>query len=155
MLDNRKYPRGRTLQDSGLVNQPGFQAPSKADEYGLWLDEPTEPGAGRHRRGETYGKPTGVLGFRLSNPDFDEAARKKWDGERFYERPELYNDNKLVRPYRVGVSWWVRATSRPTRSIRQRIPESPKWRILPRPSATNTSVREGSSRAMSKKGASL
>ena len=89
MLDNRKYPRGERFKTLGLVNQPGFQAPSKADEYGLWLDEPTEPEpAGIDEK--TYGKPTGVLGFRLfPNPDFGEAARKKWDGERFHERPEI------------------------------------------------------------------
>lgn len=103
-LDNRKYPRGERFKTLGLINQPGFQAPSKPDEYGLWLDEATEPEpAGIDEK--IYGKPTGVLGFRLfPNPDFDSAARKKWDGERFMNDPKYYNDNKLVRPYRVGVS---------------------------------------------------
>ena len=103
-LDNRKYPRGERFKTLGLINQPGFKAPSKPDEYGLWLDEPTEPEpAGIDEK--VYGKPTGVLGFRLfPNPAFDSAARKKWDGERFMNDPKYYNDNKLVRPYRVGVS---------------------------------------------------
>ncbi|HEY5954140.1 MAG TPA: hypothetical protein VIT18_07235 [Terrimicrobiaceae bacterium] len=103
-LDNRKYPRGERFKTLGLINQPGFKAPSKPDEYGLWLDEPTEPEpAGIDEK--VYGKPTGVLGFRLfPNPAFNSAARKKWDGERFMNDPKYYNDNKLVRPYRVGVS---------------------------------------------------
>jgi hypothetical protein len=27
----------------GLVNEPGFRAASKPDEFGLWLDEEAEP----------------------------------------------------------------------------------------------------------------
>src|SRR5437868_2200749 len=38
MLDNRKYKRGERFKTLGLSNQPGFQAPEKADEFGLWLD---------------------------------------------------------------------------------------------------------------------
>src|SRR6267142_2100764 len=59
MLDNRKYPRGERFKTLGLVNQPGFQAPSKADPYGLWLDEPTEPEPEGIDE-KSYGKPTGV-----------------------------------------------------------------------------------------------
>ncbi len=46
-----------------------------------------------------------MLGFRLfPNPEFNDEARKKWDGKRFYEDTSYYNDNKLIRPYRVGVA---------------------------------------------------
>jgi hypothetical protein len=104
MLDNRKFPRGERFKVLGLVNEPGFRAASKPDELGLWLDEEVEPEpAGIDRT--VYGKPSGVLGFRLfSNPDFNEEARKKWNGDRFMNDPTYYNDNKLIRPYRVGVA---------------------------------------------------
>lgn len=55
--------------------------------------------------GSYYGYPTGVVGLRLfPNPAFDDAAAKKWDAKRYYEDPGYYNDPKLVRPYRVGMS---------------------------------------------------
>ena len=83
MLDNRKYPRGERFKTLGLVNEPGFRAATKPDEYGLWLDEQVEPEpAGIDEK--IYGKPSGVLGFRLfPNPEFNDEARKKWDGQRF------------------------------------------------------------------------
>ena len=84
-LDNRKYKRGERFKVAGLINEPGFRAPTKPDEYGLWLDEQMEPEpAGIDEK--VYGKPSGVLGFRLfPNPEFNEEARKKWDGERYRE----------------------------------------------------------------------
>jgi len=106
MLDNRKYPRGERFKILGLMNEPGFRAraSTEPDEFGLCLDEQVEPEpAGIDEK--VYGKPSGVLGFRLfPNPEFNEVARKKWDGKRFYEDPTYYNNNKLVRPYRVGVA---------------------------------------------------
>ena len=55
--------------------------------------------------GSYYGYPTGIVGLRLfPNPAFDEAAAKHWDAERYYNDPEYYNDKKLVRPFRVGMS---------------------------------------------------
>src|SRR5258707_1562202 len=38
MLDNRKFPRGERFKTLGLVNEPGFRAATKPDEFGLWLD---------------------------------------------------------------------------------------------------------------------
>jgi len=106
MLDNRKYPRGERFKILGLMNEPGFRAraSTEPDEFGLCLDEQVEPEpAGIDEK--VYGKPSGVLGFRIfPNPEFNEEARKKWDGKRFYEDPTYYNNNKLVRPYRVGVA---------------------------------------------------
>ena len=110
----------------GLVNEPCFQeakAPNP-DRYGLWLDtrdpscppDPFEneskyPGVKIGARGKNilagsfYGYATGIVGLRLfPNPDFDEAARKRWDPKRFYTDPSYYNDRKLIRPYRVGMS---------------------------------------------------
>ena len=106
MLDNRKYPRGERFKILGLMNEPGFRAraSTEPDEFGLCLDEQVEPEpAGIDEK--VYGKPSGVLGFRIfPNPEFNEEARKKWDGKLFYEDPTYYNNNKLVRPYRVGVA---------------------------------------------------
>jgi hypothetical protein len=45
------------------------------------------------------------MGFRLfPNPDFNEKAKKKWDGERYYRDADYAADPNLIRPYRVGVS---------------------------------------------------
>jgi hypothetical protein len=128
-LDNRKYPRGERFKILGLVNEPGFRAPSEPDEFGLWLDQQVEP----EPKGidETvYGKSSGVLGFRLfPNPDFNEEARKKWDGDRFMNDPTYYNDNKLVRPYRVGVACGSCHIA-PNPSNPPAEPENPRWENL-------------------------
>jgi hypothetical protein len=111
------------------VNEPGFHAASKADEFGLWLDEEVEAEpAGIDRT--VYGKPSGVLGFRLfPNPDFNEEARKKWNGDRFMNDPSYYNDNKLIRPYRVGVACGSCHIA-PNPSNPPLDPENPRWENL-------------------------
>ncbi len=131
MLDNRKYPRGERFKILGLMNEPGFRAraPTDPDEFGLCLDQQiaSEP-AGIDEK--VYGKPSGVLGFRLfPNPEFDEKARKKWDGKRFYEDRTYYNDNRLVRPYRVGVACGAcHIAPNPTNPPAD--PENPRWENL-------------------------
>jgi hypothetical protein len=129
MLDSRKFPRGERFKTLGLVNEPGFRAATKADEFGLWLDEQVEQEpAGIDET--VYGKPSGVLGFRLfPNPDFNEEARKKWDGDRFINDPTYYNDNKLVRPYRVGVACGSCHIA-PNPSNPPADPENPRWENL-------------------------
>jgi len=129
MLDNRKFPRGERFKTLGLVNEPGFRAPSKPDDFGLWLDEPVDPEpAGIDEN--VYGKPSGVLGFRLfPNPEFNDEARKKWDGKRFYEDKAYYNDNKLIRPYRVGVACGACHIA-PNPSNPPGDPENPRWENL-------------------------
>jgi hypothetical protein len=128
-LDNRKYPRGERFKTLGVVNEPGFRAATKPDEFGLWLDEQTEPEpAGIDVK--VYGKPSGVLGYRLyPNPEFNEAARKKWDGNRFMNDPTYYSDNKLIRPYRVGVSCGACHIS-PNPVKPPADPENPRWENL-------------------------
>ena len=140
-LDNRKYKRGERFKTLGLVNQPGFRAASKPDEYGLWLDEPTEPEPPGIDE-KIYGKPSGVLGFRLfPNPDFNAEARKKWDGDRFMNDPAYYNDNKLVRPYRVGVACGsCHIAPHPTNPPAD--PENPGWANLAS-AIGNQYIREG------------
>jgi len=142
-LDNRKYARGQRFKTLGLVNQPGFRArpASKPDEFGLCLDEQIEPEpAGIDEK--VYGKPSGVLGFRLfPNPDFNEAARRKWDGARFMDDEHYYNDAKLVRPYRVGVACGACHIS-PNPSHPPVDPENPRWEELAS-AVGNQYIREG------------
>ena len=135
----------------GLVNEPCFEkakAP-RSDRFGLWLDtrgancppDPFEneqkyPGVKIGARGKNipvgsyYGYATGVVGLRLfPNPDFDEAAAKKWDAERFYTDPNYYNDKNLIRPYRVGMSCgFCHVGPSPVKPPAD--PESPRWENL-------------------------
>jgi hypothetical protein len=129
MLDNRKFSRGERFKVLGLVNEPGFRAATKPDQFGLWLDEQVEPEpAGIDET--VYGKPSGILGFRLfPNPEFSDQARKKWDGDRFMNDPSYYNDNKLVRPYRVGVACGSCHIA-PNPSNPPADPENPRWENL-------------------------
>lgn len=135
----------------GLVNEPCFEKPKapRADRSGLWLDtrradcppDPFEneqkyPGVKIGARGKNmpvgsyYGYATGVVGLRLfPNPDFDEAAAKKWDAEKFYTDPRYYNDKDLVRPYRVGMSCgFCHVGPSPVKPPDD--PENPKWENL-------------------------
>ena len=51
--------------------------------------------------GSLYGYASGIVGLRLfPNPDFDEAAKAKWDARCVLQR----RSKDLVRPYRVGMS---------------------------------------------------
>ena len=129
MLDNRKFARGERFKVLGLVNEPGFRAASRPDEFGLWLDGELEPEpAGIDQT--VYGKPSGVLGFRLfPNPEFKEEARQKWNGDRFMNDPTYYNDNKLIRPYRVGVACGSCHIA-PNPNNPPRDPENPGWENL-------------------------
>ena len=112
MLDNRRFLRAERFKTWAGRMSPVFALPSKADEFGLWLDEQVEP----EPEGidiNVYGKPSGVLGFRLfPNPEFNDEARKKWDGKRFMTNKAYYNDNKL----RSTVSRWRRLRCLPHRA---------------------------------------
>ena len=135
----------------GVVNEPCFHeatAPN-ADRFGLWLDtrdpacppDPFEnetkyPGVKIGARGKNipagsyYGYASGIVGLRLfPNPDFDEAAQKKWDPKRFYTDASYYNDKKLVRPYRVGMSCgFCHIGPNPVKP--PSVPENPNWENL-------------------------
>jgi hypothetical protein len=121
-----KYSRDNRFNYLGLVNEPCFTKPTGPDpqRYGLWLDQrkpdcPADPfdnaekypGVAIGARGKNlpvgsyYGSPSGIVGLRLfANPDFDEAAARRWDAGRFYNDSDYYLSKDLVRPYRVGVS---------------------------------------------------
>jgi hypothetical protein len=125
------YPGLKASRDNrwyylGLVNEPCFEKATGPDpaRFGLWLDrrradcppDPFEseqkyPGVAIGARGKNlpvgsfYGWGTGIVGLRLfPNPEFDDAAAKKWDAKRFYEDPSYYLSKDLVKPYRVGMS---------------------------------------------------
>jgi hypothetical protein len=111
----------------GVINEPCFDKAMAADpqRFGLWLDHrradcPPDPFADAAKYpgvklgargsdglpvGSYYGEPTGIVGLRLfPNPDFDAAARRRWDAERYYSDPAYYQQKDLVRPYRVGMA---------------------------------------------------
>lgn len=138
----------------GLVNEPCFKAPTgpRGDRFGLWLDERVEspdcapadpfeneqkyPGVKIGARGKNipagsyYGYASGILGLRiLPNPAFNEEAQKKWDPVRYYTDPSYYNDKKLVKPYRVGMSCGLcHISHNPSRPPAD--PENPKFENL-------------------------
>jgi len=125
------HPGQKTDRDSrwtwlGVINEPCYDKATGPDpaRFGLWLDARSTacppdpfadaakyPGIAIGARGKTvpvgsyYGEGTGIVGLRLfPNPDFDDAAKRHWDAERYYTDPAYYNDPNLVRPYRVGMS---------------------------------------------------
>lgn len=150
------YPGLKASRDNrwdylGLVNEPCFEKATGPDpqRYGLWLDkrradcppDPFEnetkyPGVVVGARGKNipagsyYGYPSGIVGLRLfPNPDFDAAAAKRWDPKRFYDDPTYYNDKKLIKPYRVGMSCaFCHVGPNPVRPPADS--ENPKWENL-------------------------
>jgi hypothetical protein len=146
-----KYSRDNRWRYLGLVNEPCFRKAKgpRDDRYGLWLDvrvegcapDPFEneqkyPGVKIGARGKNipvgsyYGFASGIVGLRLfPNPAFDEAAEKRWDPVRYYEDPSYYNDKKLVRPYRVGMSCGFCHVG-PNPANPPKDPENPRWENL-------------------------
>jgi hypothetical protein len=143
--------RDTRWQNLGLVNEPCFEKPQgpSTDRFGLWLDtrrkdcppDPFEneqkyPGVKIGARGKNvpvgsyYGYASGIVGLRLfPNPDFDEAAQKKWDAEKFYTDRQYYEDKNLIRPYRVGMSCgFCHVGPSPVKPSAD--PENPKWENL-------------------------
>jgi hypothetical protein len=146
-----KFSRDNRWNYLGLVNEPCFEKATAPDpqRFGLWLDkrsancpaDPFEneqkyPGVAVGARGKNlpagsyYGYATGIVGLRLfPNPDFDEAAAKKWDPEKYYTDPSYYNSKDLIRPYRVGMSCgFCHVGPNPLKPPDD--PEHPKWENL-------------------------
>ena len=151
-----RFSRDGRWEYLGLVNDPCFEKATgpDPDRWGLWLDkrradckpDPFEneqkyPGVKIGSRGTTvdgkqfpvgsfYGYETGIVGLRLfPNPDFDDAAAKKWDPVKFYTDATYYNDKNLVRPYRVGMSCaFCHIGPNPIKPPAD--PENPKWENL-------------------------
>ena len=145
------YSRDNRWRHLGLVNEPCYTKATGPDpnRYGLWLDQrdpkcapdpfadPAKyPGVKIGARGKNvavgsyYGEPTGIVGLRLfPNPDFDEAARRKWDSDRYYRDPTYYLSRDLIKPYRVGMSCgFCHVGPDPTRPPTD--PENPRWENL-------------------------
>src|SRR6202165_1152610 len=143
--------RDNRWESLGLVNEPCFEKAIGPDpqRFGLWLDkrrpdcppDPFEneqkyPGVKIGARGKNlpvgsyYGWASGIVGLRLfPNPDFDEAAAKRWDSKLYYEDPTYYFSKDLVKPYRVGVSCgFCHVGPNPVRPPAD--PENPKWENL-------------------------
>ena len=101
-IDSRH--RSERFKELGLINQPRFKQATKPDKYGLWIDEAVE-GEVAGIDPAVYGRPTGVMGFRLfDNPDFKGDAVKRWDAEKYNSDPQYASQKGLIRPYRVGLS---------------------------------------------------
>ena len=124
-IDSRH--RSSRFKDMGLMNQPGFQAATQPDAYGLWIDTgPQEEGVDP----AVYGRPSGIVGLRVyPNPKFDNTARKRWDPTRYYNDASYYNDPNLVRPYVVGMSCgFCHVSFNPLKPPDD--PETPRWENL-------------------------
>jgi hypothetical protein len=136
-LDSRK--RSQRFAETGLMNEPGFRQASEPDQYGLWLDQPTQPPPADIDE-KIYGRSSGVIGYRIyPNPDFD-AAKTRWNPERFYRDP-TYCDENPVRPYRIGVTCAVcHVAPNPLKPPAD--PENPKWENLSS-AVGNQYIREG------------
>jgi len=146
-------PVDRSLRWSwlGLINEPCFDSPKQGDpqRFGLMLDvrradcppdpfenEANYPGIKIGARGDTvpvgslYGYGSGIVGLRLfPNPEFDAAAAARWDAAKYFNDPDYYNDRKLVRPYRIGMSCgFCHVGPSPTHPPAD--PASPQWSDL-------------------------
>jgi hypothetical protein len=138
-LDSRRRPV--RFAEMGLINEPGFRRATKPDAYGLWLDESVGPAPeGIDER--IYGRSSGVIGLRLyPNPDFIDAAKAKWDPDRYYTDPGYVTDPALVRPYRVGVTCGLCHVG-PHPLHPPPDPENPRWEHLAS-AIGNQYLREG------------
>src|SRR6185503_14094913 len=93
-------------------------------------------------RADVFGRASGVMGFRIfDNPDFQGAAVKKWDPNRFYNDPDYGVQSDLVRPYRVGISCGsCHIAFHPCNPPKD--PENPAWENLAS-AIGNQYIREG------------
>jgi hypothetical protein len=152
-----RFSRDKRWEYLGLVNDPCFEKATGPDpqRWNLWLDkrradceaDPFEneekyPGVrygargkvtgpdGKTQIGSFYGYETGIVGLRLfPNPDFDEAAAKKWDAAKYYTDKNYSEDKDLIRPYRVGMSCgFCHIGPNPVKPPAD--PDNPKWENL-------------------------
>jgi hypothetical protein len=125
------FEKAKAGQDRGLVDTRRQDCAPDPFE-----NEQKYPGVKIGARGKNlpvgsyYGYASGIVGLRLfPNPDFDAAAAKKWDAEKFYTDPAYYSDKNLIRPYRVGMSCgFCHIGPSPVKPAED--PENPKWENL-------------------------
>lgn len=79
---------------------------------------------------DIYGISSGVIGLRLfPNPNFTAEHQARWNAERYYTDRSYYEDPKLERPYRVGMSCaFCHASFHPLVPPRDTI--NPEWRNI-------------------------
>jgi mono/diheme cytochrome c family protein len=98
LIAERKHPSQRGSVDRN--NRPNYFGDGQdfyADKNNPYPKEVPPP--------HIYGLSSGVLGIRLfPNPEFDAAAQRRWDADRYYADEAYYSDPKLIRPFRVGLS---------------------------------------------------
>ncbi len=144
MVDSRE--RATRFQRLGLINQPGYRTAQQPDRYGVWIDEPESPETAEPSGidPKVYGRPSGIMGFRIfDNPDFTGASTNRWDPKRYYDPNDLgYSMSKdVVRPYRVGVACGsCHIAFHPC--FPPADPENPKWENLAS-AIGNQYIREG------------
>ncbi len=89
-VDSRRH--GRRFRELGAITQPGCEAATAPDQYGLWIDQcnqPPVPGV--------PGDASGVVGLRkFPNPKFDKS---RWDAAKY-----LQNPGEMQPPYLIGMT---------------------------------------------------
>lgn len=128
LVDSRQ--RDSRFARLGLMNEPGYRRNAQPDDAGIYLDAPVEGQARGGLDPAIYGRSTGVLGLRIfPNPEFDAAARGRWDARRYYDDVAYATDPKLVRPYRVGMTCaFCHVAPHPLTPPAD--PENPRWSEL-------------------------
>lgn len=85
LIDSRQHDE--RFSRIGAINDPGCEKATAPDEYGLWLDNCSDPHS------------TGVMGLRkFANPNFVAA---NWDALRYGQEPNM------EPPYRIGLTCGV------------------------------------------------
>ncbi len=89
-IDSRRH--GRRFRELGAITQPGCEAATGPDQYGLWLDRCDQPAVAG-----VPGDASGIVGLRrFPNPKFDAA---QWDAAKYLQHPE-----GMQPPYLVGMT---------------------------------------------------
>ena len=89
-VDSRRH--GRRFRELGAVTQPGCEAATGPDEFGLWLDT-CRPDA----LPAAFGQPAGIVGLRrFPNPAFNPAT---WNAETYRTHPK-----GMQPPYLIGMA---------------------------------------------------
>lgn len=90
-VDSRRH--GRRFRELGAVTQPGCEAATAPDQFGLWMDtckpDTSLPPA--------FGQPAGIVGLRrFDNPKFDPG---NWDAAKYRTHPK-----GMQPPYLIGMA---------------------------------------------------
>lgn len=104
LVDFGQYGQWPRWETAGLIREPGTTVPLTSDEFGFNIPKAIE--TQRYRPDpKVYGYSSGIIGLRIfPNPNFNDEARRKWSISKYYNDPAFYQDQNLVRPYRVGMS---------------------------------------------------